>query len=418
MTATGAALEQVFREEYGRVVAAVIGQVGDFELAEDAVQDAVAAALSSWPRTGLPANPGAWLTTTARRKAIDRLRRATNYARKKEELAYLVELDRRHRDEPEPDMATTLSDDRLRLIFTCCHPALALDARVALTLKTLGGLTTGEIARAFLVTEAAMAQRIVRAKRKIRDAGIPYRVPSDDQLPDRLGGVLAVVYLIFNEGYAANTGAAVVRRELSTEAIRLGRLLCRLMPDEPEALGLTALMMLHDSRREARESGGRVVLLDDQDRSLWDAEQIEAALELLARALRRGRRGPYQVQAEIAAVHAGAATPADTDWSRIVSLYDDLLAVAPSPVVALNRAVAVAMDRGPAAAIADVDALAGRLDGYRHFHSARADLLRRLHQKDEAETEYRRALELAGNDAERAFLEARLAEIGAETPRF
>jgi RNA polymerase sigma-70 factor (ECF subfamily) len=411
VSVAGDAVEQVFREEYGRVVATLIRQVRDFELAEDCVQEAVAAALTTWQRSGVPASPGAWLTTTARRKAIDKLRRAANYAHKQEELRYLVALDRGRGDPGEDHMDTALTDDRLRLIFTCCHPALAVDAQVALTLKTLGGLKTAEIARAFLVAETTMAQRLVRAKRKITAAGIPYRVPSDEQLPERVGAVLAVLYLVFNEGYSATAGDTVVRRELCSEAIRLGLLMCDLTPDEPEVLGLTALMLFQDSRRDARQRDGRLVLLPDQDRSLWDSAKISAATALLERAVKLQRPGSYQLQAAIASLHARATSAEATDWDRIAILYGELMRIRPSPVVALNRSVAIAMAHGPEAGLRAMAPLEEPLAGYHLYHSAAADLLRRLGRRDEAAAAYRRALALVGTEPERIFLEERLAEL-------
>jgi RNA polymerase sigma-70 factor (ECF subfamily) len=417
------AIERVFREEQGRAVAGLIRVLGDFDLAEEAVQDAFVVALERWPSAGIPPNPGGWIVTTARNKAIDRLRRARVLADKEGLLRQLVELDAGPGEavsaEREAGGESGIVDDRLRLIFTCCHPALAPEARVALTLRTLGGLTTPEIARAFLLPEPTLAQRLVRAKRKIRDAGIPYRVPPAHLLAERLDSVLAVVYLVFNEGYAATSDESLVRRELCDEAIRLGRLMVELMPAEPEALGLYALMLLHDSRRDGRvNEAGDLVLLEDQDRSRWDRVRIAEGERQLASALGMRRPGPYQVQAAIAAVHASALSPVATDWPQICALYDALLRMRPSPVVELNRAAAVAMRDGPAAGLALMDDLRpeGLLDGYHLYHSARADLLRRLGRASEAAEAYRRALQTVTNPTERRFLERRLREVADPRP--
>ena len=406
-----AAVEQAFREERAAVLATLIRHVGDFQLAEDAVQDAFASAVATWERDGVPANRGAWLTTTARRKAIDRLRRTRSLADRADRLAELARIDaQEHRPDDAEAEESAVADDRLRLIFTCCHPALALPARVALTLRMLGGLTAGEIARAFLVTEPTMRQRISRAKRKIADAHIPYRVPPDDQLPDRLHGVLMVVYLIFNEGYDATEGDRLVRGELCSEAIRLGRLLAKLMPDDPEVLGLLALMLLHDSRRGARvDASGRYVPLDQQDRSRWDQGRIREGVRTLERALPLMRPGPYQLQAAIAAAH----TEPETDWRQIAELYGALGRITPSAVVEVNRAVAVAFAHGAAAGLGLLAPLLddAALQSYQPLHAAHAELLRRAGDEAGAARAYERAIDLSSNAVERTELEHRLARL-------
>lgn len=407
------AVEDVVRAHAGKVVAGLIRYLGEFALAEDAFQDAVAIALERWPVEGIPTNPAGWIVTTARHRALDRLRRRATRTAKEPSLALMERLER---DTAGPDSdLPDIPDERLALIFTCCHPALSEDARTALTLRTLGGLSTPEIARCFLVPEPTIAQRIVRAKGKIGEAGIPFRVPGREELPERLGSVLAVLYLVFNEGYTATRGP-LVRADLCVEAIRLGRVLVELLPEEPEVEGLLALMLLHDSRRAARiDDRGALVTLEHQDRSRWSPERIDEGRALVRAALIRRRPGPYQLQAAIAAIHAEARTPSETDWWQIVGLYTALHGLHPTPVVALNRAVAIAMAAGPALGLQmmDADEIATPLADYHLLHSGRADLLRRLGRIPEAVGAYRRALELVSNEVERQFLEQRLQELGS-----
>jgi RNA polymerase sigma-70 factor (ECF subfamily) len=409
MTDVESAVATAFRQEWGNVLATLIRMTGNWDLAEECTQDAFTTALARWPTDGVPDRPGAWLTTTARNRALDRLRRSKTEAAKLQEVAALSLP-----GEPASADDSGVTDDRLRLMFTCCHPALTLEARVGLTLRTLAGLTTAEIARAFLVPEATMAKRLTRAKHKIRDAGIPYRVPPAHLLPERTVGVLAVLYLLFNEGYSASAGDDVLRPDLTAEAIRLGRLLAGLMPDEPEATGLLALMLLQDARSTARlDDDGELVSLEDQDRSRWKAAEIAEGIGVLEAALRRQRPGPYQLQAAIAACHAEAAAAQETDWAQIAGLYAELHKIVPTAVVELNRAVAVAMADGLAAGLALVDELAdaGKLTAYYLLPATRADLLRRLDRHEEAAASYRRALELVATGPERRYLSRRLAEV-------
>lgn len=408
-----AAAESVYKEEAGRIIATLIRLSGSFDLAEEALQEALASALEAWPRRGIPVNPAAWITSAAQRKLIDAVRREATRRNKANAVARHIDVLAESESSADEDNDMLYPDDRLRLMFTCCHPALAVEAQVTLTLRTLGGLATTEIARAFIVPEATLAQRLVRAKRKIQDARIPYEVPPKDRIAERLEAVQFVLYLIFNEGYSATSGDQLVRRDLSSEAIRLCRLLCQLMPDPPENAGLLALMLLQDSRRTARTSeDGGLVTLEDQDRSLWDKDQIAEGIGMLERALRMRAPGPYQLQAAIAAVHAQSPAAADTDWPQIALLYGELARVNPSPVVRLNQAVAIAMGEGLERGLRLIDGLAGtgELENYHLLHAARADLLRRLGRIPEAAAAYERSLQLATNDVEREYLRTRLQE--------
>ena len=409
-----AVAEAVFRQESGRIIATLIRISGSFDRAEEAMQEAFASALASWPEKGLPQNPPAWITAAAHRKLIDQSRREKTRVEKQESLRYETKTFASEGTESEESFMH-LPDDRLRLIFACCHPALRPEAQVSLTLKTLGGLTTGEIAKAFLIPEPTIAQRIVRAKRKIEEAGIPYEVPPADRLPERLASVQAVIYLIFNEGYVATTGDRLIRTDLCGEAIRLARVLCELLPNEPENPGLLALMLLHDSRRDARvNKAGDLVPLEEQDRSLWHSGQIHEGLRLVEQALRAGCVGPFQLQAAIAAVHAEAKTPSETDWRQIASLYAVLARFFPSPVISLNHAVAIAMSEGPDHGLGLMDQLGstGELESYYLYHAARADILRRMHRQNEALQEYKRALSLTSNTVEQGYLRRRIEEMG------
>ena len=407
-------LEQVFREEYGRIISTLIRTSGSFDLAEEALQEAFTAAASVWEREGAPRNPGAWLTTTAHRKLLDAVRRDKTRTDKQAEVEYETTRLRQFAELPLPDDSVEYPDDRLRLIFTCCHPSLRREAQVALTLRTLGGLTTTEIAHAFLLPEATLAQRLVRAKQKIRLARIPYEIPSLEIIGERLLAVQAVIYLIFNEGYAASAGQSLLRNDLCAEAIRLGRVLCELLPNEPENMGLLALMLLQDSRRAARVNDrGELVTLEEQDRSLWDREEIAEGVRLVETALAMGRAGNYQIQAAIAAVHAEAGTADETDWRQIVALYEELLRATSSPVVALNHAAAVAMSEGVERGLSLMEfvSASGALDNYYLFHASRADLLRRLNRVNEAVAAYEHALSLTTNSVEQNYIRRRLREI-------
>ncbi len=415
-----AVIEAVFRQEAGRIVASLIRLSASFDLAEEALQDAFASALVSWPERGIPANPGAWVTAVAHRKLIDRARRQTRQMEKQAALLHEAKSAALDEDVSADEMSVTYPDDRLRLIFTCCHPALNREAQVALTLRTLGGLTTSELAHAFLMSEPTVAKRLVRAKQKIRDANIPYEVPSAQVLPERLESVQVVLYLIFNEGYTASAGERLIRNDLCGEAIRLTRILCELMPDEPENLALLALMLLHDSRRNARiDLAGRLVTLEEQDRSLWDCGEISEGVVLVEQALRLGPVGPYHLQAAIAAVHANARTAGATDWAQIAALYDELMKISPSPVVALNRAVAIALSESLEKGLSLIEEIgsSGALEEYYLYHAARADILRRLQHREESMKAYRRALALTRNAAEQEYLNRRLAGPSMPTGR-